>query len=53
MNRAVIIAVLLAVIVVVGALVFVSSRPTVPDGGGADTGVGDSTPGNPDGGSAG
>jgi hypothetical protein len=53
MNRTVIIAVLLAVIVAVGALVFVSSRPTVPDGGGADTSVGDTSPGNPDGGSGG
>jgi len=51
MNRTVIVAVLLAVVVAVGALFFVSTRPTVPDGGGTDTNVGDSSPGNPDGGS--
>ena len=49
MNRTVIIAIVAAVAIAIGAMMFVNSRPTVPDGGGADTNVGDSQPGNPDG----
>lgn len=50
MNRnTIIIAIVLVVLVVIGAVTFVSTRPTVPDGGGADTNTADSRPGNPDG----
>lgn len=49
MNRSVLIAVIAAAVVAIGAMTFVNSRPTVPDGGGADTNIADSQPGNPDG----
>ena len=51
-SRTVIIAVVLAALVAVLGFMFVSNRPSVPDGGGADTNVGDSQPGNPDGATA-
>jgi hypothetical protein len=47
----ILVAVVAAILIAILAFNFVSSQPSVPDGGGEDTNVGDMPAGSPDGGS--